>query len=280
MDEVRTILRWAGGKRTMLHKLLTLIPPRKTWNLYTEPFLGGGAMFFGLQPENAVLSDKNSDLINFYEMVKKKNKALLEFLRDHAAAHKKNPGKYFYHARDLYNDETAGFSKVYKASLFYYLNKTCFNGLYRTNSRGGFNVPYDKTKVLLEINEENIKAAGKLLRESAILMDCDFAHYAIYQKNSHRIGRHEFWFLDPPYDSKYNGYTSGKFSQKDQERLSNFCGEISKADSYFMLTSSDTPFIRELYKGCNIIKSNVQHSISSKASTRSVLHKEIIILNY
>ena len=276
----KPFLRWVGGKRSLLPVLLPLIPDRGLWDNYREPFVSGGAMFYALQPQVALLSDSNEELIHLYKVIRSKTQCrdFLNYLEHHQEKHSFD--HYMQSRKDLNQIITGQWkaNPIYRATLFYYLNKICFNGLWRVNSKGEFNVPMDRSKKKLEVNKQNILACSRLLRESAALEACSFKDF--FGKNGHIIGRREFWFLDPPYDGKHNDYVVEGFTGQDQEKLLLLCYKIHRASSYFMLTSSDTPFIRKLYqKDFKIIKANVQHSVAAAGNKRTI-DKEIIIMNY
>ena len=258
----KPFLKWVGGKRSILPELLKRIP--QDYDAYHECFLGGGALYFALQPKEAFLSDVNFHLILTFKAVRDDVDALIAQLKIHARLHDK---EYYLKARQkLFKEKEA--TKI--AALFIYLNKTCFNGLYRVNSSGGFNVPmgdYDNPQIL---DEENLRNASKVLK------DTDIEQHSFLQEH---VYKNDFYYLDPPYHETYEGYSSGGFGDAEHQQLAEFCHTIHKKGGYFMLSNSDTPFVRNLYKGYNIEIVSASRMVSCKANQRGK-QDELIIRNY
>ena len=267
----KPIIKWVGGKRQLLPSILERIP--KTFNQYFEPFIGGGALFFELNKKGSTISDYNKDLINLYKIVKNNPIELIEDLQKHI-----NSSEYYYKIREL--DRTEDFSSlspIEKASRLIFLNKTCFNGLYRVNKKGQFNVPYGKYKNPQWIDEENILKASELFKKTKIL-NGDF------EIIKPLIKKGDFIYLDPPYvplnnTSNFTSYTDNGFSLEDQLRLKKFCDYIDSIGAYFLLSNSYTDFIIQNYKKYKIEAIMAKRSINAKGDKRGKV-KEVLIRNY
>lgn len=265
-------IKWVGGKRSILNILLERIP--KNYNRYIEPFLGGGALFFASQsnnlffvsePREVWLSDINKRLISTYKAVRDNPQEVIELLKEHFMHHNKD---YYYSVRETFSTET---NDTKMASLFIYLNKTCFNALYRVNKNGDFNVPMgDYKKTPFVVDENNLYAVSRALKNSRII-NCSFELINV-QSN-------DFVYLDPPYHNTYDSYSSGGFNEDYQMMLLNFCYAADKKGALFMQSNSDTPFIRELYKDYNIEEVFARRSVSRNADQRKK-EQELLIRNY
>ena len=267
----KPFIKWAGGKRQLIKELVKLLPAN--YNRYFEPFIGGGALFFAIQPKNAYISDINPELINLYDVVKNDVDSLIEDLRRY-----KNTEDYFYKIRNLDRKPSyKKFSKIRKASRFIYLNKTCYNGLYRTNSKGYFNVPFGSYKNPNIIDEQNLKACSELLKKTEILS----SHF-LAMENKIKTG--DFVYLDPPYipinkTSSFTKYYKDDFDISEQIKLKELCDRLTKKNIYFMLSNSYSKLILNLYKQYNIKKIKATRTINSKANKRGAIN-ELIITNY
>ncbi len=258
----RPFIKWVGGKRSILAELLKRMPD--DFDAYHELFLGGGALYFSLKPKEAYLSDINLHLIVTFKAVRDDVEGLISQLKIHARLHNK---EYYLKARKKLFKET---NQTKLAALFIYLNKTCFNGLYRVNSSGGFNVPMGDYKEPAILDEENLRNASKVLK-AAHIEQHGFSHEEIY--------KNDFYYLDPPYHETYEGYSSGGFGDKEHTDLAEFCKKIDKKGGYFMLSNSDTPFVRKLYEGYTIETVSASRSVSCKKHQRGK-ENELIIRNY
>jgi len=236
----KPFIKWAGGKQQILSHLRAKLP--KSFNRYFEPFLGGGALFFDLSPKSAVLVDQNEELINTYLVVRDQPQLLLEDLSRHVYNK-----EYFYQVRDAdRQSDYLEWSPVQRASRFIFLNKTCFNGLYRVNSKGQFNVPFGSYTMPKIADGKNILACSKAL-QGVDLIKGNFSSVADLAK------RGDFIYLDPPYiprtqSSSFTSYTSDKFSNDDHLALKRFCAELDSNGVYFMLSNSYTTLALDLYK--------------------------------
>ena len=259
---VAPVVKWVGGKRQLLDEITPLLPKRIT--SYCEPFLGGGAVLFSIQPSKAIVNDLNGDLIAVYEIIRDDVESLIADLRKH-----ENTSEYFYAMRDLDRDKEAyqAMSKVERASRLIYLNKTCFNGLFRVNSSGEFNSPFGHYKNPNIVNEPVLRAVSKYFSSGNITF-C----------------KGGFVYLDPPYDpvsdtASFTGYNKGGFDRNEQIRLKQCCDELTQRGIKFMLSNSATEFIKELYKDYNISIVQAKRAINSDASKRGSV-EEVLIRNY
>lgn len=273
---LKPFLKWAGGKRHLLDTILEHAPSE--FGRYYEPFVGGGAVLFALQPERAVINDRSRELINCYRVLR--NEQLTERLIATLAEHQ-NEETYYYRIRS--QDRNDGFrrlSRVAKAARIIYLNKTCYNGLFRVNAQGQFNVPfgrYDDPKIL---DEELLQAVGRYLRESEVEIHCsDFARAV----RTAQAG--DFIYFDPPYhpvtDTSFTGYDLSSFGEAEQRRLKRLFDRLTARGCYCMLSNSSTPLIHELYKdyAATTISVSAPRAINSKASGRGRV-EEVLVMNY
>lgn len=269
-------VKWAGGKRQLVDELIDRMPSE--YGHYFEPFVGAGALLFELTPINATISDLNGDLINVYKCIKSKTNypKLIELLDQHEKEHSE---EHFIITR--HDDRTDGFQNktaAEKAARAIYLNKTCFNGLYRVNSEGYFNVPSSKKKKVNLYNKDNMKTLHNYLFSKHVqIIHSDF------EKVLKDAKKGDFVYLDPPYDQEdtqsFVSYTKQNFNKDDQKRLSKCIDELNAKGVYIMLSNSDTSYIRELYSNYNIDTVFASRLINSKPSGRSKI-KELIITNY
>lgn len=271
---VSPVVKWVGGKRQLLNEITPLLP--EDISTYCEPFLGGGAVFFARQPETAVVNDLNGDLMLVYETIRDDVETLIASLRRH-----ENTPEYFYRVRDLDRDKEAykGLSKVEKASRMIYLNKTCFNGLFRVNASGEFNSPFGRYKNPNIVNELVLRAVSRYLSSPGIrLFNEDFS--ATLQ----RIPKGGFVYLDPPYDpvsdtASFTGYNRNGFDRAEQIRLKECCDDLNRRGVKFLLSNSATAFIRELYGAYTVQTVYAKRAVNSKADKRGAV-PEVLIRNY
>ena len=271
---VAPVVKWVGGKRQLLDDITPLLPKRIT--SYCEPFFGGGAVLFSIQPSRAIVNDLNTDLITVYEVIRDNLEELLESLKKH-----ENTSEYFYAKRDEDRDKEAyqALSKVEKASRIIYLNKTCYNGLFRVNSAGEFNSPFGHYKNPNIVNEPVLRAVSRYFNANNITF-----YNEDFEETLKRVGRGCFVYLDPPYDpvsdtASFTGYNKGGFDREEQKRLKRCCDDLTKRGVKFMLSNSATDFIRELYKDYTITIVKAKRAINSDASKRGEI-EEVLITNY
>ncbi|MDY0132173.1 MAG: DNA adenine methylase [Desulforegulaceae bacterium] len=271
---IAPFVKWVGGKRQLIKDLEIHFPSEIS--TYYEPFVGGGAVLFHLQPKKAVINDTNKELINLYKTIKNNPDKLIKDLKKH-----ENTPEYFYKIRSLDRDKNiySKLSKVEKASRIVYLNKTCFNGLYRVNSSGEFNTPFGKYKNPNIVNETTIKAVSNYLSTNLIeILNIDFEKSLLESKEG------DFVYLDPPYDpvsnsANFTGYTKSGFGKDEQLRLKNICDNLNKKGVKFLLSNSFTNFIQDLYSDYKFSIINAKRSINSNAKKRGAI-KEVLVKNY
>ncbi|WP_228721840.1 DNA adenine methylase [Acinetobacter sp. Marseille-Q1623] len=260
-------LKWAGGKRWFVKNHLQTIP--HNFNVYIEPFLGGASMFFALCPSNAILSDYNINLINCYVAVRDNPQGILELLEEHHNLHNK---EYYYKTR-----ATKYINDIEKAAQFIYLNRTCWNALYRVNLKGEFNVPIGtKTKVLLDHDDFN-KLSEKL--KNTLLQSCDF------EESINKASKNDFIFVDPPYTVKHNNngfvkYNETMFSWEDQIRLSKALKSAHDRGAKFLMTNAYHQSVIDLYKDNFHLSKVSRHSVIASESARRGLYDELLVKNY
>lgn len=272
---IAPFLKWVGGKRQIMPVIVDHLPKNITKLDYIEPFVGGGAVLFHLQPKNSIINDFNSELINVYEVIKNDHEVLISDLKKH-----KNEADYFYEIRGI--DRTEKFkklTKVERASRIIYLNKTCFNGLYRVNNAGEFNAPFGRYKNPNIVNEPTLKAVSKYLNSNNIqLLTGDYAE-ALNQAS-----KNSFVYLDPPYhpiseNSNFTGYVKGGWDENDQVRLREACDNLNSRRIKFLLSNSASSFIKEQYKNYNISIIKANRAVNSDGTNRGEID-ELLIRNY
>ncbi len=272
---VSPFLKWVGGKRQIMPSIVDLLPKNINDLNYIEPFIGGGAVLFHLQPKNAIINDFNEELINVYRVIKENLNDLIEDLKKH-----ENNADYFYEIRSL--DRSDGFNNltsVERASRVIYLNKTCFNGLYRVNNAGEFNAPFGRYKNPNIVNEPTLKAVSKYLNSNNI--ELRTGDYADVLNN---INPNSFIYLDPPYhplsiSSNFTGYIQGGWSDEDQIRLRETCDLMNTLGIKFLLSNSSAPFIIDEYRNYNISIVKANRSVNSNGAGRGEVD-EVLIRNY
>jgi DNA adenine methylase len=263
----KAILKWAGGKRSLLETILSTFPANFRTRPFHEPFLGGGTIFFALKPLKGSINDINPRLINFYKVVRDKPEELIttakKFTYDREC---------YYKLRDKFNDEKL--SKVDEAALLLYLNKTGYNGLYRVNSQGRFNVPFGRYKNPNIVPEESIRCASKALSKIEIY-NKDFSYILKAAKGGDLV------YFDPPYEplshtSNFNNYSSTGFPWEEQIRLSETISKLDEHGVLFVLSNSEP--VSKLYTSFHVTTVRVNRSINTKATARGPVN-EIIVTN-
>ena len=263
--QAKPILKWAGGKTQMLGDLLPKVP--SSYGRYIEPFFGGGAMFFALQPENAVIADSNPELINMYREVAEHVEDVIQCLKRY-----KNTSEMFYAVR---GQEWTTLSKTEAAARTIFLNKTCFNGLYRVNKQGQFNVPYGKYKNPKICDDDGLRAASLALQKADILCK-DYLFVLEYYAQPG-----DFIFLDPPYlpiseYADFKRYTKEQFYEEDHIELAKMIKTLHEWGCYIILTNSNHPLVHELYASFSINVIQTKRHISCNGNTRK---GEDVIIN-
>ncbi len=278
---VKPYLKWAGGKRQLLPELIRNAPQNIGRLRYYEPFIGAGALFLDRQPRRAVINDNNEQLILTYQVIRDQVDELIEALNKHRI---QNTEEYYYLVREQdRNRITFGaFTNVQKAARLIYLNKTCYNGLYRVNSQGLFNVPYGRYTNPAICDEPVLRAIHRYLcddNNEIEILNGDFADSVA------EAGRGAFIYFDPPYHSagntNFTGYQAGGFGENEQIRLRDVFLEKTEMGAKCLLSNADTPFIRELYGNdrFEILTVRAKRAINSDSAGRGEID-EVLIKNW
>jgi DNA adenine methylase len=266
-------LKWVGGKGKLLGQLMPMLPPGVELMRHVEPFAGGGAMFFARAPRRALLLDVNRALIDTYTAVRDEVETVIEHLRPLAERHAEGT---YYEIRRRYN-ERKDLPRAQRASMFVYLNKTCFNGLHRVNRKGEFNVPEGRYKNPRVLHEDALRSASVALRECEI-ESTGFEALVAKAKPG------DFVYLDPPYEpisrtSNFTSYAEEGFTPRDQERLRDVFVELDRRGCKLMLSNSTAPLILDLYKKFRIDRVSAARAISCDTAKRGPID-EVVVRNY
>jgi DNA adenine methylase len=260
----KPFLKWAGGKGKLLSEILPRLPKR--FGRYHEPFVGGGAVFFALGPRRATLSDINADLVTAYTAIRDNVEKVIRELAAHQATEER-----FYEVRAW---DSCSLSPVESAARTIYLNRTCFNGLYRVNRRGRFNVPFGRYANPRICNPENLRTVSEALRGVKILHETVFSL-------SRRVRRGDLVYFDPPYDpltptASFTAYAKDGFGREEQRALARLFAELADRGVSVVLSNSDTPFVRKLYRGFKIETVFARRAINSRADRRGPVTEVLI----
>ena len=276
MIKAKPFVKWAGGKRQILNELRKYIP--EEYNCYYEPFIGGGALFFDLAPKKAVINDSNSELMNVYNVMcdDEKYSKMCNLLNNYEV---KNNEEFFYEIRnkDRNKEKFEKLSDYARAARTIYLNKACFNGLYRVNSKGEFNVPYNKKTTVNTYDKENLLVVHMYLTMNDVkILNTDFEDALSTAKEG------DFVYIDPPYDqinASFTSYTEEGFGKDEQRRLAEVYKTLDKRGVKVMLSNHNTALINELYKDYNIHVIEAKRNINANGKKRGKV-EEVIITNY
>jgi DNA adenine methylase len=270
---LRPLLKWAGGKRNLLKNIVSLLPDDYNERRYHEPFLGGGAVFFHIEPRRGSINDINSRLMNFYKVVRDRP---LDLIKE--ASKYRYEEKEYYTLRDRFN--STGLSELEDAALLLYLNKTAYNGLYRVNSKGEFNVPFGRYENPTIVPKRRIICISKFLKGIEIRAE-DFDYVLDIAEEK------DMCYLDPPYyptsrTANFTDYSANKFGLSDQKRLRDLCLELDKRGVFLIITNSDTYEVRQLYEGFDfkIHTLRTKRMISRKVTSRNLGYDLIITNKY
>ena len=271
---MQPFVKWAGGKTQLLGEIVKRMPEK--FDRYFEPFVGGGALFLELKTEQTTINDINKELINVYTVVKNNIEELIVMLQEIDGNHQEPFSEYYYSQRRKYNEKILkGIYDVEMAALFIYLNKHCFNGLYRVNSNGLFNVPFNGKKSGKSFSECNLRGISEYLGSVSIL-NVDF------EKAVEKAKKGDFIFFDSPYaplnDASFESYTKDGFTFDNHLRLAKLYAKLTNDGVYCLLTNHNTVLIRELYAEYKIDVVPVKRMINSDAKKR--IGEEVIITNY
>jgi DNA adenine methylase len=276
---IKPFLKWAGGKRQLLSEIKNYIPRGINNYTYYEPFVGAGAVLFDLQPQKAVINDFNTQLILTYTIIKENVDELVMLLQNHKNMNNK---EYYYEIRNLDRDSLKfnALTDIEKAARLIFLNKTCFNGLYRVNSQGLFNVPYGRYKNPAICEELVLRQISNYLNTNATtILNSDF-EYAVSD-----AGKNSFIYFDPPYHSpdktNFTGYQANGFGEEEQERLRDVMVKMTRRGVKCLLSNSDTDYIRKLYNYdfFEIIPVQARRAINSNSASRGNVN-EVLIRNW
>lgn len=271
--EASPFIKWVGGKGRLLPLLLPMLPKAASAMRHVEPFVGGGAFFFHRVPQRALLCDVNPSLVDTYLAIRDEVESVIDALTGLAKEHANGA---YYSVRERYNRERSA-SRAERAAMFVYLNKTCFNGLHRVNRRGEFNVPEGR------YNNPRILDAPGLRLASLALQDAEIKNQGFEALlSSARPG--DFVYFDPPYapvsaTSSFTSYAVDDFGASDQERLRDVFNELDRRGCKLMLSNSDVPFIRELYRDFRIDVIPAPRAINCRADKRGAVN-EVVVRNY
>jgi len=266
----KPFLRWAGGKTCSVPFLVGLVPSDVHRRTYWEPFLGAGSLFFALRPSRAVLSDRNADLIACFQAVRERPDLVSRYLQVHAARTSKD---YYYTIRGRYNNSK---ESIAKSAMFIYLNKTCFNGIWRVNKKGEFNVPYGHKEPPALPSRADLVAASIALKTAKLRVG-DFREVLEEAQTG------DFIYLDPPYPplnktAYFTHYTQERFGETDQIAVAEMVTFLDKRGCRVLISNADTELIRSLYDGFQVFEQGVTRWIRTDGKRYQV--NEIAVLNY
>jgi DNA adenine methylase len=267
------VIKWVGGKTKLLAELIERMPAK--FGKYYEPFAGGAALFFRVAPERAVLADSNADLIGLYKTIAADVASVIKRLEYHREHHSES---HYYDVRSRWNDREASWATADRAATFIYLNKTCFNGLWRVNRSGDFNVPIGRYTDPPICVPDALRAAHDVLSRAVI-------RHADYRMAVEDAKRNDFLYFDPPYDpisptANFTSYSANAFGHEQQQELADTARRLVERGCRVMLSNSDTPFIRSLYKGFQIDRVKCSRAINSNASKRGEVDEVIVVGGY
>lgn len=268
-------VKWAGGKKQLLERLREHAP--KEFGTYYEPFIGGGAFLLDFQPEKAVINDVNEQLLNVYVQLKNNAEAVIEAIARYDAV--ECDTDYYMAVRELYNRKIAMHElDADCAALMIWINKHCFNGLYRVNSKGLFNVPYNNKRNGVSVDADNLRTIGMYLREFQVII-----RQGDFELACEDVKPGDFVYFDSPYipvseTANFTDYTKDGFLFEDHKRLAELFRRLDSAGAYLMLSNHNVPLVYELYQGFKIEEVDVRRNINRDASKR--VGKEVIITNF
>ena len=266
----RPLFRLAGGKQRLAGTLFAYLPEGVDEMDYVEPFAGAASLFFRVQPQHGLLADLNGHLIRAYRHVRDEPDLVYRYVRDHERL---DSVRHYYTVRDLYN---RGRWNAAQAARFIYLNRTCFNGIFRVNRNGDFNVPYGRRPNPLFPTREDLIAASSVLRGTELRHQC-------FRKTLARTTTESFVYLDPPYPplngtAFFTHYTKDRFTEDDQLELAKVVNDLDRSGVPFMMSNADTPLIRRLYSRYDITPLTVTRFVTCKSTRHRV--RELVIRNY
>lgn len=288
MEKAKPFIKWVGGKRQLLPKILELVP--KNINTYYEPFIGGGAVYFNIEAKNYNISDINHELVNLYDNIKNNSEKLFKELKkiqdsydklrtDNKESDLEKMSEFYYNMRNIDREEEyKKWSSEKKAARFIFLNKTAFNGLYRVNKKGQHNVPFGKYYKPTIFDKENLIQCKLRLNDNTQISINSFEHVLEKAKKG------DFVYFDPPYvplnkTSNFTSYAKESFDKEMQIKLKETCDKLTEKGVNWMLSNSSADFVLELYKDYNINLVDASRNINSKGDKRGTV-KEVLVTNY
>ena len=263
------ILKWVGGKRKLVQQMIPYLPA--TYGRYFEPFIGGGALFFHLAPKQAVIADANERLVRTYRGIRDDVDGVIAELNEMRAAHVLRGRTFFDEVRAFPVDVERD---AFVAAWFIYLNKTCFNGIYRVNRDGGFNVPFGKNPSVVICDEVGLRACSEALQDVHV-------HHGDFSEVLSDACSGDFVYFDPPYvplsaTSAFTSYTAEGFGMRDQQRLRDVVIELKRRGVHVLVSNSSAPAVRELYIGCEIFEISATRSLNCKTDSRGLIREFLI----
>jgi len=267
-------LRWVGGKRRLASSLLKYLPRDIGKRLYCEPFVGAGSLFFALQPQKARISDLNDHLIRCYRAVRDKPDLVSGYLNDHA---KKSCKEYYYEVRSKYNRcNNRDLFSVAQAARFIYLNQTCFNGVFRVNKKGEYNVPYGLKEPPFLPSLDHLRSVSEALKRARLAI-------LPFEESFAAASASNFYYLDPPYPplngtAYFTHYTTARFNEDDQRRLAEHIEQLDSRGCKFMMTNAGMSLIKELYSRFKIVELPATRYVSCRKRKHRV--SDVVITNY
>jgi DNA adenine methylase len=272
-----TTLKWVGGKRRISEQIVSHFP--KVYGNYFEPFLGGASVFFRTKPTKAHLSDLNSSLINYYTQLRDSPEALLKSAQKLEArfnnlSNEDQRKSFYYEEREKYNNKS-GADRLHDATTFIFLNKTAFNGLYRENAKGEFNVPFNNSKILKLLDPAQVALNSEILREAS-LQSCGFAEAV----QSAVAG--DLVYFDPPYvplssTAAFTDYTKSSFGKQEQEDLRDLAVSLRSQGVHVVLSNSFSPIVKQLYKGFDLHQLKINRLVAADSSSRGEISEYLIV---
>ena len=244
--DLKLFLKWAGGKKRSAHRIVEKMQTEE-FHRYFEPFIGGGSIFLSLKPDKAIISDYNSELVNTYKVIQEIPEKLIEYIEKKMKPN--HSEDYYYKVREWDRKESfCNLSKVKKAARFIYLNKTCFNGIYRVNRKNQFNVPFGKyVNAPRIIDSKNIRKINEYMNKPEIIIK-----QQDYKSIENEVDKGDLVYLDPPYDvdknfSEFTGYTQNGFDREEHKKMKRLCDKLIQKGAIVYISNSNTEFINELY---------------------------------
>ena len=273
MEKIYPCIKWAGGKTQILDEIKSRLPER--YNRYFEPFIGSAAVLFAIQPEEAYVNDYNDQLVNLYLQLRDNVEAVITLLAEYGSVDCTK--EFYYRIRESFNEKISNGQLDYEAAaMFIYINKHCFNGLYRVNGKGLFNVPWNQRTDGKSAEPDNLRSISNYLKQVKFSQG-DFEVFCEDVKSG------DFVYFDSPYvpessTADFTSYTAGGFTYDDHVRLAKLYERLSERGALLMLSNNDVPLVHELYGKYNIAPLEVKRMINSKADNRK--GREVIITNY